>query len=186
MAPSSESSSLIRQLTARLEEAERSDLQLWGAIAMLLDICEHHGVTNEGHRRLIEKLRQRPPAGRQKIRLRVLDDKYQVTGPGIDCASLVHLCHARCCSFAVELSRQDLEEQSLRWDINEPYVLERGDDGYCSYVDRQTGGCTTYDNRPSTCRSYDCRRDARVWLDFENKVPAPLQGFGLLLPETSS
>jgi hypothetical protein len=27
--------------------------------------------------------------------------------------------------------------------------------------------------RPRTCRVYDCRRDPRIWLDFERRIPAP-------------
>jgi hypothetical protein len=23
------------------------------------------------------------------------------------------------------------------------------------------------------CRSYDCRTDKRIWIDFENRIPAP-------------
>jgi Fe-S-cluster containining protein len=35
------------------------------------------------------------------------------------------------------------------------------------------GDCTIYERRPGACRAYDCRRDARVWIDFEARIPAP-------------
>ena len=164
----------LRATETRLDSTERSDAQLWAAIGVLLDVCQHHGVTTEGHRALIAKLRERTPVGKPKIRLAVFDDKYETRNSEIDCESRLHLCQARCCSFAVELSRQDLEERTLEWDIDEPYVLARADDGYCAYLERTTGGCTAYDHRPSTCRRYNCRRDSRVWLDFEKRVPAPV------------
>jgi hypothetical protein len=30
-----------------------------------------------------------------------------------------------------------------------------------------------YEKRLLVCRQYDCRKDTRVWTDWENKVPAP-------------
>jgi hypothetical protein len=29
------------------------------------------------------------------------------------------------------------------------------------------------DQRPLPCRGYDCRKDKRVWLDFENRIVNP-------------
>ena len=92
----------------------------------------------------------------------------------VDCASRVHLCHARCCSFVVELSRQDVEEGGLLWDIEQPYLLRREADGLCSHLDRKTQACGVYQNRPAGCRTYDCRTDQRVWIDFEKRIPAPM------------
>jgi Fe-S-cluster containining protein len=50
-------------------------------------------------------------------------------------------------------------------------VIDQGGDGYCSHMDRDTCGCTIYANRPVPCRGFDCRKDERIWLDFEGKVP---------------
>jgi hypothetical protein len=102
-------------------------------------------------------------------------DKYQRAGPDIDCASLLHLCHARCCSFTVDLTIQDVEERVVKWDIEQPYIMRRDSaDGYCTHLDRKTLGCTVYQQRPATCRGFDCRYDKRVWLDWEKRIPAPL------------
>ena len=27
--------------------------------------------------------------------------------------------------------------------------------------------------RPIVCRKYDCRHDVRVWIDYEERIPAP-------------
>jgi Fe-S-cluster containining protein len=40
--------------------------------------------------------------------------------------------------------------------------------------DRDSGGCTIHAQRPHICRQYDCRNDKRVWLDFEQRVAAPM------------
>jgi hypothetical protein len=30
-----------------------------------------------------------------------------------------------------------------------------------------------YEHRPAICRTYDCRKDPRIWIDFEKRIPAP-------------
>jgi hypothetical protein len=99
-------------------------------------------------------------------------DKHTVEVPAIDCASLVHLCKARCCRFTVALDPQDLDD-GLRWEYMRPYELRRRADGYCVYSEARTFRCDVYTKRPSICRSYDCRSDARVWESFADKKPAP-------------
>ena len=98
-------------------------------------------------------------------------DKHAVTSPNIDCASLMHLCKARCCRLTVALDFQDLDD-GLRWEYTRPYELRRRPDGYCVYSEPKTFRCDVYTKRPSVCRSYDCRNDARVWESFEDKKPA--------------
>jgi Fe-S-cluster containining protein len=104
----------------------------------------------------------------------MVDDKYTVESPPIDCAARIPLCGARCCSFEVALSRQDLEERKLPFVIDKPYMLPRDPNTKrCACMDAD-GACTSYDVRPATCRTYDCREDLRVWLDYEARIPAPL------------
>jgi Fe-S-cluster containining protein len=101
-------------------------------------------------------------------------DKYSVTDlPDIPCASLLHLCKARCCKLTFALSFQDLDEGVVRWEYGMPYMIRHAEDGYCVHADSQTRRCGVYEKRPLVCRQYDCRKDARVWADWENKVPAP-------------
>ena len=46
-------------------------------------------------------------------------------------------------------------------------------DGYCRHLDRKGCRCTVYANRPVPCRAYDCRKDKRIWADFENRIINP-------------
>lgn len=141
---------------------------------LLASVLTARGDLAATHAPLVERVRRTKNRVGGRVYLEVLRDKYQVTGPDIDCPSLLHLCKARCCSFRVALSEQDLEEGGLKWEIQRPYLLLRdGSDGYCTYFDRDQGGCRVYERRPVKCREYDCRQDHRVWLDFERKIPAP-------------
>lgn len=109
-----------------------------------------------------------------KIRLSLVTDKYSVASPDIDCASRIHLCGARCCSFDVALSPQDIAEKVVPFELDRPYMLPRDPDTKkCACMD-EGGACTIYDQRPGPCRTYDCREDARVWIDYEARIPAPL------------
>jgi Fe-S-cluster containining protein len=109
-----------------------------------------------------------------RVRLSVVDDKYGVESPDIDCAARIPLCGARCCSFEVMLSRQDLDEKKLPFVVDQPYMLPRDPvTKRCACMDAE-GACSAYDYRPATCRTYDCREDRRVWIDFERRIPAPL------------
>jgi Fe-S-cluster containining protein len=110
-----------------------------------------------------------------RVRLAQLGDKYadeQVAE--IDCASRIHLCQARCCSFHFYLTLQDVEEGVARWDYGNPYWIKHEQDGYCTHCDPQSRACTIHAQRPHVCRLYDCRNDPRVWIDFEARIPAPM------------
>ena len=112
-------------------------------------------------------LRRRPPVV-------LLDEpnKYGIKGPDIDCAALMHLCEARCCSMTVFLSAQDLDERVLAWDYAHPYALPQREDSYCRYCEPGSGRCSVYMHRPAVCRQFDCRKDARIWKDFDARILA--------------
>lgn len=113
------------------------------------------------------------------VRLADLGDKHaEGQTAEIDCANRIHLCQARCCTFKFYLTKQDLDEGKARWDYGNPYWIKQGQDGYCVHSDPQTRACSIHASRPHVCRAYDCRNDKRVWIDFENRIPAPM-------PETS-
>lgn len=101
-------------------------------------------------------------------------DKYALAVSGPPCAELVALCGARCCRLSFALSSQDLDEGVIRWDHGRPYLIRHGADGACHHLVPGGGGCDAYAHRPAPCRQYDCRRDPRVWLDYERRLPAPL------------
>jgi Fe-S-cluster containining protein len=101
-------------------------------------------------------------------------DKYSITEvPQIDCVGLIPICKGRCCRLSFPLSFQDLDEQKLKFDYAMPYlIIKQGEDGFCVHSSPESRGCTVYDLRPTICRTYDCRKDARIWKDFDKKVPA--------------
>jgi Fe-S-cluster containining protein len=73
------------------------------------------------------------------------------------------------------LSSVDLDEGVIRWDYGQPYMIrQRASDGFCVHNDPTTHGCTVHAQRPAACRRYDCRKDERVWIDYERRIPAPL------------
>jgi Fe-S-cluster containining protein len=109
-----------------------------------------------------------------KVMLAKSEDKYSFDrAVAIDCASRVHLCRARCCTFAFYLTEQDLDEGVARWDYGRPYWIQAGTNGYCVHCEPGTWRCRIHAHRPYVCRAYDCRKDQRIWLDFERRIPAP-------------
>jgi Fe-S-cluster containining protein len=91
----------------------------------------------------------------------------------IDCAERLSLCKARCCTFGVTLSTEDLDKGQVQWDYAEPYRVRLDTDGYCTHSCKgEGGGCEVYAHRPSACRDYDCRLDERIWADFDLRIPA--------------
>jgi hypothetical protein len=103
-------------------------------------------------------------------------DKYEVSSPtDLDCAALIPLCQGRCCRLMFSLSFQDLDEGQVRWDYRRPYRIRQREDGVCVHADPATHACGVYEVRPATCRRYDCRKDPRIWEDFERRIPAPME-----------
>jgi hypothetical protein len=101
-------------------------------------------------------------------------DKYSFAPEAhIDCENRIEYCKAACCRLPFALSKQDIREGIIRWDLGQPYVIEHGDDGYCSHLERGSCRCTVREARPVPCRAFDCRTNRNIWLDFENKVINP-------------
>jgi Fe-S-cluster containining protein len=94
-------------------------------------------------------------------------------GATIDCENRVQLCKASCCKLPFALSKEDVQEGKVRWDLGRPYMVAQGGDGYCAHMDREKRCCSVYAQRPIPCRGYDCRKDKRIWLDFEKRVVNP-------------
>jgi Fe-S-cluster containining protein len=100
--------------------------------------------------------------------------KYEVENAvEIDCEARVHLCKAACCRLTFALSKEDVEESVVRWDLGRPYMIAQTSDRRCVHLDGATHACGVYGQRPVPCRTYDCRRDRRVWLDFEERIVNP-------------
>jgi Fe-S-cluster containining protein len=109
-----------------------------------------------------------------KVMLARSEDKYNCPDTVIiDCASRVHICKAKCCTFNFYLTDQDLDEGIVKWDYGRPYWIRKRGDGYCVHCEPGTWRCRIHSYRPYVCRTYDCRNDERVWLDFERMIPSP-------------
>jgi hypothetical protein len=101
-------------------------------------------------------------------------DKYAFAAVAhVDCENRVHLCKAACCRMIFPLSRQDVAERIIMWDLESPYLIAQAEDGYCRHLDRTGCKCTVREHRPIPCRAYDCSNDARIWSDFANYVINP-------------
>jgi Fe-S-cluster containining protein len=98
-------------------------------------------------------------------------DKYAYEGAvEIDCENRIPLCRGACCRLSFALTVQDLEEGAVKWELGRPYMIRRSADGYCHHLQREDKRCGVYERRPIICRSYDCRKDKRIWADFENRI----------------
>ncbi len=102
------------------------------------------------------------------------NSKYEFKGDTeIDCHNHIHLCKAACCKLPLALSKEDVQENIVKWDLGHPYMINHGKDGYCTHMKRANYHCTIYEHRSIPCRGYDCRKDKRVWLEFEEKILNP-------------
>ncbi len=97
-------------------------------------------------------------------------DKYGFDDVQIDCEIRRHLCKAACCKMSFALSREDIEEGIVKWDLGHPYMIAKEESGYCVHLEKTTHRCKIWKNRPVPCRAFDCRNDRRIWLDFENMI----------------
>lgn len=162
---------LVAELTALAQEvAARGDhADLAARLEWLIDTLILRDQLPASFRRLATKVKGQ--GDRSVVRLATFRDKYAIASAEIDCAARIPLCGARCCSFEVTLSAQDVAERSVPFDIMQPYALPRAN-GRCVCMN-DDGACSIYEQRPGACRAYDCRHDRRVWLDFEARIPAP-------------
>ncbi len=170
-----ELSAAIRKLTERNETTQKISAELQIQFDLLLQILLARGDLSQGHRTVLEKLRQRAQLLTEpQLELSGDIDKYTVAVSEVDCASRMHVCHGRCCSFNPLLSRQDVQEGKVAWDIDRPYRLAKNKEGYCVYQVRESGFCGNYEYRPAGCRTYSCAGDPRIWIDFDNMIAAPM------------
>jgi hypothetical protein len=102
------------------------------------------------------------------------EDKYTFQNEAkIDCENRVRFCHAACCRLRFALSKQDVYEGIIRWELGQPYLIAQNKDHYCTHFERDTCRCNVRDHRPVACRGYDCRNDKRIWRDFDHRIANP-------------
>lgn len=153
-------------------EVHQANATLEAVVEMLIE----RGVLDR------EELEQRRKAAGEQLRRYYIErgmavalqefgsSKYDFPGGAvIDCQARLPLCAAACCKLPVALSKEDVQEGVVRWELDQPYMLAHAADGRCIHLDADTCGCRVYAQRPIPCRGYDCRRDERIWLDFEQR-----------------
>lgn len=172
----------LRFLNNAVTQMRDELLQLGAQVVTLTRLLEERGSVSQAEvvAALPEAVREVRESDEASPPLRVEiaptdQDKHDIVSPPIPCAELLPLCQARCCRLTFTLSTQDLEEREVRWDYARPYWNLRRADGYCVHNQPGTLGCTVYQHRPAPCRRFDCRRDGRIWTDFERRIPAPVQ-----------
>lgn len=183
----------IENLRLELENALRflhtfnmqSKIDLIDITSRLLTLIEELVASSAIDLRSFEKRRQMiaeretermNKEGHVKVMVCETEDKYAMTElPEINCAQKLPSCKARCCTFGFALSIQDLNEGIVRWNYGLPYHIKQNEDSYCEHVNRETMQCAVYENRPAVCRTYDCRKDQRVWTDFDKNIVADIQ-----------
>lgn len=161
---------------SKLNKSDKRTLEAMSFLYALIELLEEKGLV------VIDELDQRKGIVADRLVRRFRDngigalfqdpeyDKYNFEqGVDIDCDARLHLCKAACCRLPFALSRQDVREGTVRWDLGQPYLIEQDEDSYCSHLDRCAGVCTIYKQRPVPCRGFDCRTDKRIWLDFGDR-----------------
>lgn len=165
---------------AQLNESTKSTLEASAFLYALIELLNERGLLpideldarkNEVIKRLVKK---HSAKGAGVLLQEPEYDKYAFDQEAeIDCASRIRLCKAACCRLPFALSKQDIREAVVRWDLGQPYVIAQDDDGYCTHMDRNQYRCRVREHRPVPCRAYDCRKDHKIWLNFADRVINP-------------
>ena len=169
----------LNSLEGRLRATQRLLRELLPAFDTCLSLLEQQGVLDpaEIHAQVLPLLRQYGLDERYQAGLGILlappDAKAPATAEGPDCEARLSLCQGACCKLRFALTAEEVRAGCVAWDGDHPFQLARGEDGYCLHHDPATGRCKIYDHRPAGCRNYSCRKDPRMWRDFDARIPGP-------------
>jgi hypothetical protein len=165
---------------SRLSENTQSTLEAAAFLYALIELLNERGLVSieqldERKAEVAKRLAKKNSSAGIGVLLQEPEyDKYNFENEAkIDCENRVHLCKAACCRLPFALSKQDIREGIVNWDLGQPYMIAQEKDGYCVHLDRGCQRCTIREHRPVPCRGYDCRKDKRIWLDFEQKKINP-------------
>src|SRR5262245_44856720 len=107
---------MIEGIAATLDRKRESDADAIARLDLLVDTLILRGHLTPGHRRLLNRIRP----DRSTVFLSMYRDKRSIESSDIDCAQYLDKCKARCCTFSVALSPEDIAEGKLGWEIYEP------------------------------------------------------------------
>ena len=85
--------------------------------------------------------------------------------PAVQCSA----CEAVCCRLPVLLMPEDrIPARYVDHDERGVEIVAKGDDGWCTALDRNRMCCSIYEQRPTICRGfdmggYDCREERAAW-----------------------
>lgn len=165
---------------ARLSENTKTTLEAASFLYGLIELLNEKGLLSidDLDKRKLEVAKRLVKKNRDKgVGILLQDpeyDKYTFKDRAeIDCDNRVHLCKAACCRLPFALSKQDIREGIVYWDLGQPYIIAQENDGYCIHLERGSCQCMVHEHRPVPCRAYDCRKDNKIWLDFESKIINP-------------
>ncbi|MGD8806623.1 MAG: YkgJ family cysteine cluster protein [Chloroflexota bacterium] len=162
-------------MAATNQENAKENMLLVHALVELLvskGLIHVHEI-EERKKMLLESLKEEEKR-KPRIYLVEVPDGYQDEDDLIiDCAAYHEVCRGGCCTLWFALSVRDLDGGHVKWNYLRPYGIAQGEDGYCVHFDRATYRCGIYEHRPVICRTYDCRKDKKIWVDFEKRTLAP-------------
>lgn len=83
-----------------------------------------------------------------------------------ECLDALPYCHAQCCALrgiAVFPEQEGFELDNPPYNLvyNDElnfWEMQKGADGYCNCLDRETRRCGVYEDRPMTCKEFHCTR----------------------------
>jgi len=165
---------------SRLNANTSETLEAMSALSRLIELLIRKGLVtaeevDESRRSAGRTMAAQFEQNRPGVFLNPLhEDKYALSdGIAIDCENRVQFCRAACCRLKFPLTKQDVQEGIVRWDLERPYMIAHDERGACSHLDPAARCCTVWEKRPAICRVYDCRQDKRIWVDFDKKIPNP-------------
>ena len=117
----------------RVADNTRKTVESASFIYALVELLSEKGLISieelDQHKRVIaERLaKQNREKGMGVLLQEPEYDKYTYQSVvEIDCENRVHLCRAACCKLPFALSKQDVREGILHWDLGQPYVIAQG------------------------------------------------------------
>jgi len=91
------------------------------------------------------------------------------TGNNVDCSKGRQIgCQTYCCRLIVRL---DPEERDFgNGSLPASGAVEKGEDGYCIHLDRESCFCGIWNHRPVVCRDYNCNDDFLLQVALKEPV----------------